>query len=99
MVHYAANTSAQADGDAGMPAAYETHPIVNVYCDGELRGTFGGIPEVLGDPEEVGLSYEGQMWRVADIVSADGTCNVTALKAPETDSGYWVSTFDASYGH
>jgi hypothetical protein len=100
MVHYAASTNAGDDGeDAGMPAARETHPIVNVYCDGTLSGTFGGIPDVLGDPEEVGLSYQGQMWRVADIVSADGTCNVAALTSPETGSGYWVSTIDASYGH
>jgi hypothetical protein len=26
-----------------------------------LRATFGGIPGVLGDSEEVGLSYAGQM--------------------------------------
>jgi hypothetical protein len=99
MVHYAASTNADAAGDdAGMPAIRETHPIVNVYCDGELRGTFGGIPEVLGDPEEVGLSYEGQMWRVADIVSANGTCDVAPLASPKAGSGYWVSEFDASYG-
>jgi hypothetical protein len=99
MVHYAATLSADELGeDAGMPAIHEAHPIVNIYCDGELRGTFGGIPEVLGDPEEVGLSYEGQMWRVADIVSADGTYNVTPLVSPEVGSGYWVSGFDARYG-
>jgi hypothetical protein len=99
MVHYAATVSADDRGeDAGMPAIHTTHPIVNIYCNGELSGTFGGIPEVLGDPEEVGLSYEGQMWRVADIVSADGTCDVTPLVSPEVGSGYWVSGFDARYG-
>lgn len=99
MVHYAATLSAGGLGeDAGMPAIRETHPLVNVYCDGKLRATFGGIPEVLGDPEEVGLSYEGQMWRVADIVSADGTCNVVPLVSPEVASGYWVSGFNARYG-
>ncbi|HKU38108.1 MAG TPA: hypothetical protein VJR89_08175, partial [Polyangiales bacterium] len=99
MVHYSTNTLADAlDEDAGTPPSIETHPIVNVYCDGELRGSFGGVPEQLGDLEEVGLSYPGQMWRVADIVSADGTCTVNPLVAPKVGLGYWVSGFDASYG-
>lgn len=98
MVHYASNASTATGGAAGSPAIQETHPIVNVYCEGELRATFGGIPEVLGDSEEVGLSYEGQMWRVADIVSAAGTCNVTPLASPQAGENYWVSGFDASYG-
>lgn len=97
MVHYAANMRADRSADGGS-AANETHPIVIVYCDGALQGTFGGNPEVLGDPEEVRLSYEGQMWRVADIVSADGTCNVAALASPQTGSGTWVSEINASYG-
>jgi hypothetical protein len=98
MVHYASRTRADADGDddGGTPAL-EAHPIVNVYCDGELRATVGGIPEVLGDSEEVGLSYEGQMWRAADIVSTDGTCEVTELAPPDGSAGHWVSGFDTSY--
>jgi hypothetical protein len=99
MVHYAAALGVDGTGeDAGTPPNHETHPIVNVYCDGTLRGTFGGIPEVLGDPEEVGLSYEGQMWRVADIVRADSTCVVMPLSPPKVASGYWVSGLDARYG-
>ncbi|HKP60830.1 MAG TPA: hypothetical protein VJV78_29075 [Polyangiales bacterium] len=99
MVHYNTNVSADALGDdAGVAPAIETHPIVNVYCDGDLRGSFGGVPEQLGDLEEVGLSYPGQMWRVADIVSATGTCSVNPLVPPKVGFGYWVSGFDASYG-
>jgi hypothetical protein len=99
MVHYGTNLSADALGDdAGVLPAVETHPIVNVYCNGELRGSFGGVPEQLGDPEEVGLSSPGAMWRVADIVSADGTCTVNPLVPPKVGFGYWVSGFDESYG-
>lgn len=99
MVHYVANASTEHDVDvAESRAMRETHPIVNVYCDGELRATFGGIPGVLGDSEEVGLSYAGQMWRVADIVSAAGTCDVKPLASPEDGENYWVSGFDANYG-
>jgi hypothetical protein len=99
MVHYNTSVSADAlDDDAGVAPAVEAHPIVNVYCDGDLRGSFGGVPEQLGDPEEVGLSYPGQTWRVADIVSAAGTCTVNPLVPPKVGFGYWVTGFDASYG-
>lgn len=98
MVHYKASQRDAADADdAGMPAVVETHPIVNIYCDGALRGSFGGIPELLGDGDELGLASPGQMWRVADIVSSDGTCSVDPLAPRGVGSGYWVSGFDASY--
>jgi len=99
MVHYNTSLAADAlDEDAGIAPAVETHPIVNVYCDGDLRGSFGGAPEQLGDLEEVGLSYPGTMWRVADIVSGNGTCSVNPLVPPKVGFGYWVTGFDASYG-
>jgi hypothetical protein len=98
MVHYQSSMSGSVDDDAGVAVVRETHPVVNVYCDGELRGSFGGNPELRGDREEVSLSFEGEMWRVADIVSADGTCNVEPLAPPKDQSGYWVSGFNASYG-
>lgn len=50
--------NADADGDdAGSPAQH-AQPILNAYCDRELRATVGGIPEVLGDSEELGRSLD-----------------------------------------
>ncbi len=103
MVHY--NTNVIADGqnpDAGMASPIETHPLVNVYCDGELAGSFGGDPELRSDPEEVaGFATPGQMWRVVDVAVAAKGCALTPLAAPSGGalSGYWISDWDPSYGN
>ena len=44
------------------------------------------------------MSAPGQMWRVADIAVASGGCAVTPLQNPVLGSGYWLSSFDPSYG-
>jgi hypothetical protein len=99
MVHYNTNVLADAaDTDAGPAASIEVHPIVNVYCAGELRGSFGGDPEQSGDAEELGMSSPGDMWRVADVaVRVDG-CALGPLHDPALGSGYWVTGFDPNYG-
>jgi hypothetical protein len=103
MVHY--NTNAVADvqsPDAGPPASIEVHPIVNVYCDGELAGSFGGDPELVADAEEVaGFQTPGQMWRVVDIATKNTGCTLTPLAAPggATSSAYWISDWDPSWGN
>jgi len=86
------------DSDAGPGPALETHPLVNVYCNGELRGSFGGDPELSGDPEELALSRPGDMWRVADIAVLSSGCAVGVLTNPSQGTGYWVTQFDSSYG-
>jgi hypothetical protein len=86
------------DADAGPAPAIETHPIVNVYCGGELRGSFGGDPDQTGDAEELGLSQPGEMWRVADIAVLNSGCAVGGLEDPARGAGYWVTPFDSSYG-
>jgi hypothetical protein len=99
MVQYNSNVLADAqDADSGPPTSIETHPIVNVYCGGELRGSFGGDPDQSGDAEELGMSQPGEMWRVADIAVLSNGCAVGALKDPAQGSGYWVTQFDSSYG-
>ncbi len=44
-----------------------THPMVNVYCGGDLRGTFGSDPFVE-------LTASGQRWLVADVRFFTDSC-------------------------
>jgi hypothetical protein len=83
----------------GAPA----HPLVNVYCGGTRRATFGAAPDLVPDfaglPSSVGA---GAMWRVADVrvrVAADGTtgCDVTPLHPPGSARGYDVTRNDVRY--
>jgi hypothetical protein len=102
MVHYASNVRVDAQGpDAGTPAAIETRPIVNVYCNGTLQGSFGGDPTQSGDGDELsGFERPDQMWRVVDIrVGADG-CALDPLEAPGASStNYWLTDLDPAYGN
>jgi hypothetical protein len=78
--------------------------MLNVYCGGNLKATFGQAPNTLSG-FDTGKSYNaGQLWRVADvkaIVDAAGNttdCTVTALHPPATPTmGYWLTTDNMSY--
>jgi hypothetical protein len=99
LVHYNSNLLADvADADAGVVPSIATHPIVNVYCDGELRGSFGGDPAQSGDAEEVTMSTPGDMWRVVDVAVHSDGCALYALKNPGSGAGYWQTGFDSAYG-
>jgi hypothetical protein len=98
VVHYDTNVLSDdpnADTDAGVSMPIEAHPLVNVYCAGELQGSFGGDPEQSGDAEELGLALPGQLWRVADIAISATDCTVTPLMAP--GGGYQVTGFEPGY--
>jgi hypothetical protein len=98
MVHY----FGQSHGPSQVPV--EEHPIVNVFCGGTLRATYGQTPNTLG-PCTVGSTTcfdrgtgadNGLMWRVADVAVqvAGGVttgCTVTPLHPPGATAGYWVS--------
>jgi hypothetical protein len=88
----------------------EEHPIVNVYCGGKLKATYGQAPNPLGPCPgaacfNTGSGWaSGLMWRVADvkaIVDASGNttdCTVTALHPTATPTmGYDVTNNDTSY--
>ncbi|MDB4970405.1 MAG: hypothetical protein JWN44_6094 [Myxococcales bacterium] len=86
--------------------ASENHPIVNIYCGGTLKSTFGQAPNTLtGFNGSVTAGYnKGFLWRVADVkVNVDATgivtgCDVTALHPPATpNAGYYVTTDDMKY--
>ncbi len=101
MVHYNTNVLADAQpADAGPPPAIATHPLVNVYCDGVLAGSFGGDPTVLGDADELGgFDTPGQMWRVVDVTMSAAGCSLAPLSPPAPAKGYWVTAWDPSYGN
>ena len=81
-----------------------THPLVNVYCNGTILGTYGQAPDLVpGFNSGGGFNVGGPSWRVVDvetIVDAMGVttgCNLTPLNPPGMTSGYWISNDDTSY--
>jgi hypothetical protein len=58
-----------------------THPTVNVYCGGALRGSFGSDPLVT---LRNGRSHGGanDNWIVADVVFFEGTCGLDCMVYP-----------------
>jgi hypothetical protein len=84
--------------DAGTSANLGTRAWVNVYCEGDLLGTFGGAPEQQLDPNAIELSAPGMLWRVADVAVSNAGCEISPLRDPVTQRGYWVSSHDFSYG-
>ncbi|MBN2359892.1 MAG: hypothetical protein JXR83_10595, partial [Deltaproteobacteria bacterium] len=78
------------------------HPLVNIYCGGELRGTYGAAPDLVEGFEQGGMAGNGSMWRVADVtmqVDGSGTttgCDLTPLRNA-SGSGYHVTNDDPSY--
>jgi hypothetical protein len=97
-VQYSANVrSDAADSDAGQSLDITTHPLVNIYCSGELQATLGGDPEQSGDAEELSLSRPGQLWRAVDITLLASGCTLSPLSDPRLGHGYWVTEFDYSY--
>jgi hypothetical protein len=89
--------------------AVEEHPIVNIYCGGVLKATYGAAPNTLGPCPgatcfNTGSGWAaGLMWRVADVqaaVDAAGNttgCTVTPIHPPGTTAGYYVTNNNLTY--
>jgi hypothetical protein len=86
----------------------QEHPIVNIYCGGVLKTSYGQSPNTLGPcPGPTCFDYgtgwnAGQMWRVADVkVSVSGgkvtDSNVTAIQPAGATSGYSVTVDNTTY--
>jgi hypothetical protein len=78
------------------------HPMVNIYCGGQLRATYGQAPDLVPGFDVSGGGSSGDMWRVADVtptvvngVTTD--CTITPLHPPGMMSGYWVGTTPRTY--
>jgi len=76
------------------------HPLVNVYCGGELRGSYGVAPDLVGNFDQGGGRNDGSMWRVVDVtmqVSGNSSdCDLAPL-SPPSGNGYWVTNDDSRY--
>ncbi|MBN2358574.1 MAG: hypothetical protein JXR83_03915, partial [Deltaproteobacteria bacterium] len=75
-------------------------PLVNVYCGGELRGSYGVAPDLVSGFDQGGGRNRGSMWRVVDVtmqVAGQGTDCALAPISPPGGSGYWVTNDDPSY--
>lgn len=79
-----------------------THPMVNVYCGGRLKATYGQAPDLVPGFTSGGGFGEGVMWRVVDVTTqvAGGVttdCTLTPLHPPGMMTGYHVTTDDRTY--
>jgi hypothetical protein len=82
----------------------EEHPIVNVYCGGNLVATYGQAPNQLsGFNQGWGDPTLGYMWRVADVTAqVDGSgnttgCTVKAIHPPSMNTGFYVTKDNTAY--
>lgn len=101
MVDYFGNALSDTGVDGGVITPIDTEPLVNVYCGGELVGTFGGNPDLRGDTDELtGFNTPGQQWRVVDIQTTGSgnnlSCTLTPLTAPSS-SDYDLRMSDSSF--
>jgi len=78
-----------------------THPMVNIYCGGHLKGTYGADPDLVEGMYDSGME---PMWRVVDVTTLvqgidyeHTDCNLEALRDPLDPSLYWVTYNDYSY--
>jgi hypothetical protein len=73
-----------------------THPLVNIYCGGHIKATYGQAPDTVSGFMTSGDWAGGDMWRVADvkaIVNSAGVttdCTVTAIHPIGMTTGYRV---------
>jgi hypothetical protein len=100
MVDYYTNIKAeQAEGAPGPETSIETHPLINIYCGGELKGSYGGAP---GEGNQVvGFDTPGQMWRVADVFVARGglriECELTPVQPADADALYAIGERETAF--
>jgi hypothetical protein len=98
MVHYYGQ-----EGN-GSTNAVDEHPIVNIYCGGTLKATYGQKPDQIPNGFNFGMKRDsngyglGMIWRVADVkatgtdASGNTTCDITPLHPSPSPAGYWVVT-------
>ncbi len=76
-------------------------PMVNIYCGGALRATYGGADvggmrygaEPVTGFNTSGSNSTGSLWRVVDVVmDTPSTCTLNPLRPRGAPSGYCVAT-------
>jgi hypothetical protein len=77
-----------------------SHPLVNVYCGGTLKASYGKSPDTVGGFTDGGGQASGPLWRVVDVTPAvngagDTTdCALAPLHASGQTTGYNVTCPD-----
>lgn len=102
------NLDNPADGDAFRVMVHHyssttrlTHPLINVYCGGELRGSYGVSPDLVESFDQGGGREEGDMWRVVDVqmsVDAQGVttdCQLDPMR--DANGDYDLRLDDTTY--
>lgn len=64
---------------------FETHPVVNIYCGGTLKATYGIDPELLD------FKHENDSWEVVEIKWIGGYSSDKCELTPKWDNGYVVT--------
>ena len=64
---------------------FETHPVVNIYCGGTLKATYGV------DPQLSGFKDENDSWEVVEIKWVGGYSSDKCELTPKWDNGYVVN--------
>jgi hypothetical protein len=79
-----------------------THPMVDIYCGGNLKATYGQSPDLVSGFTSGGSFGAGPMWRVVDVtptvvggVTTD--CALAPLHAPGMTTGYYVTSNNTAY--
>ena len=67
----------------------ETHPVVNIYCGGTLKATFGVAPQVSG------FNGKNKLWKVAEVQwMGDPSSDACVITPKFTDLGYVLGSVD-----
>lgn len=77
-------------------------PMINIYCGGRLRATYGQAPDLVDGFDQSGGNSSGDLWRVADVTTTvvggvTTDCAVAPIHPPGMSSGYWVATTPRTY--
>ena len=78
------------------------HPMINIYCGGRLRATYGQAPDLVTGFDQSGGDSSGDMWRVVDVTTTvmggiTTDCLLEPIHPPGMTSGYWVSPTPRGY--
>ncbi|MEE2789235.1 MAG: MopE-related protein [Myxococcota bacterium] len=79
-------------------------PIVNVYCGGRLKATYGAPPDIVPNFEQLfTFTRIGAMWRVADVrvqvdpMTQETDCTVRQVHPPGQNEGFDVTRQDGRF--
>ncbi len=67
-----------------------TYPVINIYCGGTLKATYGVQPQVTGFDNGEGEKDEGDGWKVVDIIWNGDYYSDACELTPRFENGAYV---------